>query len=97
MDFTVLASYFFFLLCVIVFGMAYGTVINASGDAANNIKNAMNIIMPITMLLVALFALCSAQFITSPADFQHYIMFILNFVLLLSLLTVSISVLKISS
>lgn len=97
MDYKIIFSYLFFLFCVIIFGVSYGTVVNTSGDAANNIKNAMYIIMPITMVLIAVFALLSSVYITSPGDFQQYIIFILNFTLLLSLLTVSISVLKISS
>ena len=82
-----------------LFGTGYGLVINlVSADTYEKIKNQLNSIFVINAILIFVLAILSLMFIQSdPSMFQPYTLITTHLSLLISLLSVSYSVLRVTN
>lgn len=82
-----------------LFGTGYGLVINlVSADTYEKIKNQLNSIFVINAILIFVLAILSLMFIQSdPSMFQPYMLITTHLSLLISLLSVSYSVLRVTN
>ena len=95
------ASLLVFILAVMIglFGTGYGLVLNlVSADTYEKIKNQLNSIFVINAILIFVLMVLSLMFIQSdPSMFQPYILITTHLSLLISLLSISYSVLRVTN
>lgn len=95
------ASLLVFILFVSIglFGTGYGLVLNlVSADTYERIKNQLNSIFVINAILIFVLMILALMFIQSdPSMFQPYILITTHLSLLISLLSVSYSVLRVTN
>jgi hypothetical protein len=87
------------IVCIGLFGTGYGLVINlVSADTYEKIKGQLSSILAINAILILTLMVTSLMFIKSdPTMFQPYVIVTTHLSLLISLLSISYSVLRVTN
>jgi hypothetical protein len=87
------------IVCIGLFGTGYGLVINlVSADTYEKIKGQLSSILVINAILILTLMVTALMFIKSdPTMFQPYVLVTTHLSLLISLLSISYSVLRVTN
>jgi ABC-type sugar transport system permease subunit len=90
---------FILVISIALFGTGYGLVVNlVSADTYEKIKNQLNTIFIVDAILIFVLMVVSLMLIQSdPSMFQPYVLIVTHLALLISLLSISYSVLRVTN